>query len=54
MMAINLHDRLIGRPARAAGLIKFLEYACRRDRVWFCTGCDIAEHWRKEHFPQDN
>ena len=25
MMAINLHDRLIGRPAKAVGLIKFLE-----------------------------
>ena len=27
IMAINLHDRLIGRPARAVGLIKFLEHA---------------------------
>jgi len=51
MMAINLHDRLIGRPARAAGLIKFLEHARKRDRVWFCTGRDIAEHWRREHPP---
>ena len=38
MLAINLHDRLIGRPARAVGLIKFLEYARAHDRVWFCTG----------------
>ena len=49
MLAINLHDRLIGRPARAVGLIKFLEHARRHDHVWFCTGRDIAEHWRKEH-----
>ena len=49
MMAINLHDRLIGRPARAVGLIKFLEHARNHDRVWFCTGRDIAEHWRREH-----
>ncbi len=49
MMAINLHDRLIGRPARAVGLIRFLEHAQKHDRVWFCTGRDIAEHWRREH-----
>jgi len=34
MMAINLHDRLIGRPAKAVGLIKFLEHASKHDRVW--------------------
>ena len=33
MMAINLHDRLIGRPAKAVGLIKFLEHAQKHDRV---------------------
>jgi allantoinase len=53
MLAINLHDRLIGRPARAVGLIKFLEHARARERVWFCTGREIAEHWRKEHPPRD-
>jgi allantoinase len=53
MMAINLHDRLIGRPARAVGLIKFLEHARKHDKVWFCTGRDIAEHWRREHPPRD-
>ena len=44
MMTISLDDRLIGRPAKAAGLIKFLEHARKHDRVWFCTGNDIAEH----------
>jgi peptidoglycan/xylan/chitin deacetylase (PgdA/CDA1 family) len=53
MMAINLHDRLIGRPARAVGLIKFLEYARSHDRVWFCTGRDVAEHWLRERPPSD-
>lgn len=52
IMSVALHDRLIGRPAKAVGLIKFLDYASRRDRVWFCTGRDIAEHWRKEHPPR--
>jgi allantoinase len=51
IMSVALHDRLTGRPARAVGLIKFLEHARRRDRVWFCTGRDIAEHWRKAHPP---
>jgi len=51
MMAINLHDRLIGRPAKAVGLIKFLEHVSKHDGVWFCTGRDIAEHWRKVHPP---
>jgi peptidoglycan/xylan/chitin deacetylase (PgdA/CDA1 family) len=51
IMSVALHDRLIGRPARALGLVKFLEYARQHDRVWFCTGRDIAEHWRREHPP---
>jgi allantoinase len=51
MMSVALHDRLIGRPARALGLIKFLDHVRRHDRVWLCTGRDIAEHWRKIHPP---
>ncbi len=51
MMSVALHDRLIGRPARALGLIKFLDHVRRHDRVWVCTGRDIAEHWRKVHPP---
>ncbi|MBV9289853.1 MAG: polysaccharide deacetylase family protein, partial [Hyphomicrobiales bacterium] len=49
IMSVGLHDRLIGRPGKAVGLIKFLDYVRKRDRVWFCTGRDIAEHWRREH-----
>jgi peptidoglycan/xylan/chitin deacetylase (PgdA/CDA1 family) len=52
IMSIALHDRLIGRPARAVGLIKFLEHVKKHDRVWCCTGRDIAEHWRREHPPK--
>ena len=38
------------RPAgQGGGLIKFLEHVAGRDRVWFCTGRDIAEHWRRVH-----
>ena len=50
LLSIGLHDRLIGRPGRCKGLIKLLEYMRGFDDVWFCTGADIAAHWRK-HFP---
>jgi putative urate catabolism protein len=49
LLSIGLHDRLVGRPARAVGLIKFLDYVSKFDRVWFCRGVDIANHWRKVH-----
>jgi peptidoglycan/xylan/chitin deacetylase (PgdA/CDA1 family) len=48
LLAVGLHDRLIGRPGRCKGLIKFLEYVCGFDEVWFCSGADIAHHWRKK------
>jgi peptidoglycan/xylan/chitin deacetylase (PgdA/CDA1 family) len=51
LMSIGLHDRLIGRPGKAVGLIKFLQHVKRHDRVWFCTGRDVAEHWHKFHKP---
>ena len=49
IMSIGLHDRLVGRPGRAIGLIRFLEHVRRHDRVWVCTGREIAEHWRSHH-----
>jgi peptidoglycan/xylan/chitin deacetylase (PgdA/CDA1 family) len=51
LMSIGLHDRLMGRPAKAVGLIRFLEHARKRGGVWFCTGRDIAEHWHRHHPP---
>lgn len=52
LLSIGLHDRVIGRPARTAGLIRFLDYVRSKDRVWLARGIDIAEHWRKEHPPK--
>lgn len=49
LMSIGLHDRLIGRPSRAVGLIKMLKHMRAREGVWFCTGRDIADHWYAEH-----
>ena len=50
LLSIGLHDRLIGRPGRAGGLVRLLAHMRSYDRVWFCTGADIAHHWRN-HFP---
>ena len=47
LMSLALHDRLTGRPGRITGLVKFLDHIIGRDRVWICTGREIAEHWRR-------
>jgi peptidoglycan/xylan/chitin deacetylase (PgdA/CDA1 family) len=46
LLSIGLHDRLIGRPGRCKGLLKLLDYMRGHDGVWFCTGAEIARHWR--------
>jgi putative urate catabolism protein len=45
MMSVGLHCRLAGRPGRAAGLARFLDYVARHTRVWVCRRIDIARHW---------
>jgi len=52
LLSIGLHDRLIGRPGRCAGLFKLLDYMRSFNDVWFCTGLEVAEHWHKRHAPQ--
>jgi peptidoglycan/xylan/chitin deacetylase (PgdA/CDA1 family) len=49
MMSLALHDRLSGRPGRAEGLARFLDYVLEHDRVWICRGVDIARHWIAHH-----
>jgi allantoinase len=49
MMSLGLHDRLIGRPGRAAGLARFLDHIQSRDKVWICRGDEIAQHWMAQH-----
>jgi peptidoglycan/xylan/chitin deacetylase (PgdA/CDA1 family) len=51
MMSVGLHCRLVGRPGRAAGLIRFLDYARSHDRVWITTRAEIARHWHRYHPP---
>jgi chitin deacetylase len=49
MFSIGLHNRLIGRPGKFAGLQKFLDYANSHEGVWFPRRIDIARHWAKTH-----
>jgi putative urate catabolism protein len=49
MMSVGLHNRLVGRPGRFAGLIRFLDHVQRHDRVWLCRRVEIAQHWRAIH-----
>ena len=49
MMSVGLHMRLIGHPARAAGLQRLLDYMMQRKDVWITRRVDIAQHWVKTH-----
>jgi hypothetical protein len=45
MLSIGLHLRIIGRPARMAGLAAVLEHAARTPGIWIARRRDIAAHW---------
>ncbi len=49
MMSVGLHMRLIGHPARAAGLQRLLDYMMRHEDVWITRRIDIARHWMAQH-----
>ena len=49
MFSIGLHNRLIGRPGKIAGLQRFLDYAQSHKGVWFPRRNDIARHRAKTH-----
>ena len=52
MMSVGLHCRL-ARPARAAAIQEFLDYAKSYGRdVWMCTREEIANHWYEHHLPR--
>ncbi len=52
MMSVGLHARLIGHPARAAGLARFLDHVARHRHAWICRRIDIARHWLARHPPE--
>jgi peptidoglycan/xylan/chitin deacetylase (PgdA/CDA1 family) len=45
MLSIGLHLRIIGRPARMAGLEAVLEHVARTPGIWVARRRDIAAHW---------
>ncbi|MDE2445988.1 MAG: allantoinase PuuE [Alphaproteobacteria bacterium] len=45
MMSVGLHCRLVGRPGRALGLAKFIDYVLAHEKVWVAKREDIAKHW---------
>ena len=49
MMSVGLHMRLIGHPARAAGLERLLDHMMRHADVWIARRIDIARHWIATH-----
>lgn len=50
MLSIGLHMRIIGHPARAAGLARLMDHIGRFPGVWITRRIDIARHWTA-HFP---
>jgi putative urate catabolism protein len=51
MMSVGMHMRLLGHPARASGLMRFLDYVRAQPDVWVCKRLDIARHWLATHPP---
>jgi putative urate catabolism protein len=51
MLSVGLHNRLSGRPGRAAAVARFLDYAAGHAGVWFATRAEIARHWHSHHAP---
>jgi len=49
MFSIGLHCRLIGRPGKIAGLMRFLDHAQSSGAAWFATRGQIAAHWAATH-----
>ena len=49
MMTVGLHNRLIGRPGKIAGLMRFIDHIQHHDGVWTPRRIDIARHWAATH-----
>ena len=47
--SVSLHNRVIGHPARAMGLKRFLDYVRAKPDVWITRRIDIANHWIETH-----
>ena len=49
MMTIGLHTRIIGRPARIAGLDRVLAHIRNKAGAWIARRDEIARHWLATH-----
>jgi putative urate catabolism protein len=49
MMSVGLHGRVVGRPARARALARFLDYVDASPGAWVARRIDIARHWMEVH-----
>ena len=52
MFSIGLHCRLVGRPGKLAGLLRFLDHVAARGGAWFATRSEIADFWAANHPPK--
>lgn len=48
MMSVGLHCRLVGRPGKIAGLIRFLDHVAAHGG-WVASRSQIAAHWAAHH-----
>jgi putative urate catabolism protein len=49
MMSVGMHCRLLGRPGKFMGLLRFLDHLERHPDVWVCRRIDLARHWIAQH-----
>ncbi|MDV2450840.1 allantoinase PuuE [Xanthomonas hortorum] len=45
MLSIGLHGRIVGKPARAAALARFVDHVLDSGDAWITRRIDIARHW---------
>ena len=51
MMSIGLHCRIVGQPARFAGLTRVLDHVAVTPGIWVAPRIEIARHWADTHPP---
>lgn len=49
MLSIGLHARIVGKPARAAALARFVDHVLDSGDAWIARRIDIARHWLQVH-----
>jgi len=49
MMSVGMHMRILGHPARTAGLWRLLDHLQKQQGVWIARRIDIARHWIATH-----